>query len=778
MTRLLILLIGLLAGSVRASIDGFSGFSSISSSVIHPSGPGGAVLPVTGPTLVPPGHSTVPPPGGTGAHCALAVTAAGGQSSLVDHTRNVLLGQSGPSHIGGGTCITYEAVSAAFEQAAARYQLQPQADYSDVEQLGLLGEALTEVAASLAHTYNLPREAILHGLPLIDTYQTSIAAFCPAHLSAGLQCEVSRYRTIDGTCNNLDNPTWGAARTTFRRLLAPHYIDGVSAPKDVLAGLPLPSPRRVSGTLHNDQGRHDHAVTVMLVAWGQMIDHDMTFTAEVKPKEIGRNGRPKMPDCCNDPRHADNPLCYPIVIPAEDEFYGLYGQRCMNLIRSLAGVHNHCKLGPRDPINTVTSYLDASFVYGSDEETARRMRTYQGGLLKTLPVFRELGLKDLLPPNLHAPDEGCIRPSNDIFCFDAGDNRVNEQLVLATIQTYFVRDHNRIATELSLINPHWDDQTLYQETKMIMAALCQHITYNEFLPMVLGREVMERESLILGKGYKYDPTLEGSTALSFATATFRFGHSLLPAVVERWSVSRKYIGSRRLSELLRQPYDMYRGGFIDQYVMGLINQVAQAMDNLVTQEVTNHLFQMPENRFGMDLAAINMQRGREHGIPGYNDYREYCGLPRITDFSQLHDLMVNDTALGYRAIYSHPDHIDLWSGAISERPLAGSMVGPTLGCLIGEQFRTLRYGDRFWYENHGFPSAFTPEQIGEIKKMKLSSIICDNSDHIDYIQPYVMVLSDPEINPLVPCATLPRLDLSLWRDLGAAGHGELLRKKK
>ena len=78
--------------------------------------------------------------------------------------------------------------------------------------------------------------------------------------------------------------------------------------------------------------------------------------------------------------------------------------------------------GPRDPINQVTSYLDASFVYGSEPETAQRMRTYHGGLMKTLPVFRELGLKDLLPPNLHAPDEGCIRPSNDIFCFDAGES--------------------------------------------------------------------------------------------------------------------------------------------------------------------------------------------------------------------------------------------------------------------------------------------------------------------------------------------------------------------
>ena len=52
-----------------------------------------------------------------------------------------------------------------------------------------------------------------------------------------------------------------------------------------------------------------------------------------------------MPDCCNDARHADNPQCFPIEIPADDEFYGLYGQKCMNVIRSLPGVHHKCKLG-------------------------------------------------------------------------------------------------------------------------------------------------------------------------------------------------------------------------------------------------------------------------------------------------------------------------------------------------------------------------------------------------------------------------------------------------
>jgi peroxidase len=79
--------------------------------------------------------------------------------------------------------------------------------------------------------------------------------------------------------------------------------------------------------------------------------------------------------------------------------------------------------------------------------------------------------------------------------------------------------------------------------------------------------------------------------------------------------------SKRLSDLIRQPYDLYRAGVLDEYFMGLMNQVAQAMDDSVTQEVTNMLFKKPGQRFGMDLASFNMQRGREVGLPGYMEFR-------------------------------------------------------------------------------------------------------------------------------------------------------------
>jgi len=218
--------------------------------------------------------------------------------------------------------------------------------------------------------------------------------------------------------------------------------------------------------------------------------------------------------------------------------------------------------------------------------------------------------------------------------------------------------------------------------------------------------------------------------------------------------------------MLQQPYDLYKAGWADAYMMGLINQVAQALDDSVTQEVTNHLFQEPGKKFGLDLAALNMQRGREHGIPGYNKWREFCGLSSVRTWDDLSLHMANYSVKGFSKMYASPEDIDLWSAGITERPLPGSMVGPTLACLIGKQFHNFRHGDRFWYENGGWPSSFTLEQLAEIRRVKLSRVLCDNSDDLETVQVYAMVLPDHEINPRVPCKSgvLPRLDLSKWRD--------------
>ena len=127
----------------------------------------------------------------------------------------------------------------------------------------------------------MPRDAIYAGLPLIDTRKTVIDRVCPAYLKKPA-CSVKRFREFNGMCNNLDNPHWGATLTTFRRLLPPAFADGISDPRVAVSGQELPTPRYVSAFNHRDLGYHDHAVTVFLPAWGQLIDHDMTLGGESK----------------------------------------------------------------------------------------------------------------------------------------------------------------------------------------------------------------------------------------------------------------------------------------------------------------------------------------------------------------------------------------------------------------------------------------------------------------------------------------------------------------
>lgn len=134
----------------------------------------------------------------------------------------------------------------------------------------------------------------------------------------------------------------------------------------------------------------------------------------------------------------------------------------------------------------MTSFLDASFVYGSSEETAAKLRTFRGGLLKSNTALRSLGLKDLLPSKTDDPDAGCKRPSRDMFCFVAGDSRVNQQVMLVTLHTVLMREHNRIAVELARINPHWNDERIFQVSSVILAISFHQIT-NQFFFLQMSR---------------------------------------------------------------------------------------------------------------------------------------------------------------------------------------------------------------------------------------------------------------------------------------------------
>ena len=106
------------------------------------------------------------------------------------------------------------------------------------------------------------------------------------------------------------------------------------------------------------------------------------------------------------------------------------------------------------------------------------------------------------------------------------------------MHTVWLREHNRLAMGLHRLYPYWQDEKLYQEARRILIAQMQHITYNEWLPIILGRAYMRNSGLVfLDDGYSDQYVAEGAVvgqfdprvANEFATAAFRFGHSLIPS---------------------------------------------------------------------------------------------------------------------------------------------------------------------------------------------------------------------------------------------------------
>lgn len=90
-------------------------------------------------------------------------------------------------------------------------------------------------------------------------------------------CRPSKYRTADGSCNNLRYPNWGKSFSCFQRLLPPAYADGQSAPRVSVAGYPLPNPRVLSQVIHRDLN-YPATYTHMVMQYGQFLSHDITFT--------------------------------------------------------------------------------------------------------------------------------------------------------------------------------------------------------------------------------------------------------------------------------------------------------------------------------------------------------------------------------------------------------------------------------------------------------------------------------------------------------------------
>merc|ERR1711860_172927 len=181
----------------------------------------------------------------------------------------------------------------------------------------------------------------------------------------------------------------------------------------------------------------------------------------------------------------------------------------------------------------------------------------------------------------------------------------------------------------------------------------------------------------------------------------------------------------------------------------------------------DHLFEEEGASHGLDLVALNIQRGRDHGLPTWNDYREACGLAKINGWKMVAESVSSPELVArIQSLYKNVDDIDLFLGGVIEKPREqGSIVGPTFRCLIGDQFKRLKLGDRFWFENANFPNSFTNAQLEAIRDSSLARVMCDNGDIIEQIQP--LVFRAPEgSNTRVNCggASIPRVNLEARKE--------------
>jgi peroxidase len=286
----------------------------------------------------------------------------------------------------------------------------------------------------------------------------------------------------------------------------------------------------------------------------------------------------------------------------------------------------------------------------------------------------------------------------------------------------------------------------------------QVITYRDWIPIILG----DTSDKVFGPYQGYDKSLDGSISNVFATAALRFGHALIQPKLERLNENLQSIpqGPLSLRDAFFAPWRLVEEGGVDPLLRGMFVTPAKLKkpEQNLNLELIEQLFRTA-HAVALDLAAMNIQRGRDHAIPPYIDWRRYCNMSEIETFDDLaKEISSPRVRQKLRELYGHPGNIDVWVGGILEDQLPNAKVGPLFKCLLSEQFKRMRDSDRFWLEN---PPTFQPEQLEQIKRTSLARVLCDNGDNITRIQANVFLL--PEIdNNFVSCDEIPSIDLNLW----------------
>jgi len=390
----------------------------------------------------------------------------------------------------------------------------------------------------------------------------------------------------------------------------------------------------------------------------------------------------------------------------------------------------------------VTSAIDLSTVYGSKPARLQMLRTLVNGTMK-------VNTGNTLPTMAQTTGQ----QSTDVLC---GDDRCDEIPTLTAVHLAHLRQHNVITAALVAAfkkagKPVPNDETLFQLARKIAIAEYQHSIYNALIPVIISSNATSKMGLTIAPGQQttYIPARNLQTFNVFSGAAMRFGHS---AVTNTNNLFPS--GSYSLSNEFFDDQAIPKFGGLDPILQGMAFQPSQKVDRFIVQSLSNLLFQ--SGGVGTDLASINIQRGRDQGIPGYNQFRSSCGLAPITNMNTMPREFTSDVWNLFK-VYKNPDDIDLFTGGISELRISGAAVGPTLACILSRQWQQTMVGDRYFFSHAGQAGSFTPAQQKAVQKRNYGDLLCEVSNSIKQLQQNVFLLPGTG-NPQVPCSSRPKFD--------------------
>ena len=528
---------------------------------------------------------------------------------------------------------------------------------------GALASAKTALSGAVAQLFAPAEEVDGEWLQTLEMFEREVP-------------ELGETYSIDGTGNNKDHPEWGKAGSPLLRDIPAAYEDGASAPPTQ----GRPSTRAVSNAVgaQHEPVYSERGLSDLVMHLGQLLSHDLSHTTPIP----------------HNARHSnffiDVPRADPIFDP-DDE-----GGANIRFKRSIFDPSTGQDKGtPRQQINTVTAWMDGSFIYGSDEDRKQAVAGADGRM--------DTGENDTLPCNKGgAPNDNPLGRKTTALLL-SGDRRTNIQPGLFLLHTIFVREHNRVAEKIAEISPQRSVDDVFARARAFVTAELQALYIEDYMAVLLGEGRIARYS-----GLKSD--VNPGVSNFFSTAAFRFGHSQTNEMLPRRDESNRAIPS--LPDLsLRDVY--FRPDLIgtdndnyDALLRGVLGARAQRVDTLFNDAVRNFLFgagQTQQGIGGVDLSALNMQRGRDHGLPDYNSAREGYGLARVESFEQI--TSNSSVAAALRDVYGGQlDKVDAYIGGLAEDHEEGSELGPLFTTAMANQLTRTRDGDRFWYERR-YPAA-------------------------------------------------------------------------